>query len=81
MVTDEKDKPYHYEVRDKRVKEAKEIIDKALSRKITLKLIGGLAVRNHCEIIDFCERDYLDIDMVGLSKQIKGIKEIFQELG
>ncbi len=46
-----------------------------------LKLIGGLAVRNHCEIINFCERDYSDIDFVGLSKQLKDIEKVFSELG
>ncbi|MEM2109420.1 MAG: hypothetical protein QW327_02925 [Candidatus Odinarchaeota archaeon] len=64
-----------------KVQEAKRIIDKAIEENVVLKLIGGLAVRNHCEIIDFCERDYSDIDLVGLSKQFKEIERVFSELG
>ncbi|WEU39829.1 MAG: hypothetical protein OdinLCB4_004990 [Candidatus Odinarchaeum yellowstonii] len=64
-----------------KVREAKRIIDKAFERNVVLKLIGGLAVRNHCEIIDFCERDYSDIDFVGLSKQLNAIEKVFTELG
>ncbi|MEM2907119.1 MAG: hypothetical protein QW739_03465 [Candidatus Odinarchaeota archaeon] len=64
-----------------KVQEAKRIIDKAIEENVVLKLVGGLAVRNHCEIIDFCERDYSDIDLVGLSKQFKEIERVFSELG
>ncbi len=64
-----------------KVSEAKRIIDKAAERNIMLKLIGGLAVRNHCKIIEFCERDYSDIDFVGLSEQLKDIERVFTELG
>ena len=46
-----------------------------------MRLIGGLAARNHCKIINFCERDYSDIDMVGLGKQSKKIVELFKENG
>ena len=44
----------------------KNIIDLARDMKIILRLIGGLAVRNHCAIIYFCEKEYLDVDFVGL---------------
>lgn len=64
-----------------KINEAKRIIDKAAERGVLLKLIGGLAVRNHCEIIDFCERDYSDIDFVGLSEQFNGIEKVFSDLG
>jgi hypothetical protein len=45
-------------VREDRIAEAMQIIDVARKKSALLRLIGGLAVRNHCEIIDFCERDY-----------------------
>jgi len=64
-----------------RIAEAIHIIDLAGKKGVILRLIGGLAVRNHCEIIDFCERDYADIDLVGLKKHFKKIKETFKELG
>lgn len=72
-------KQEHY--RGERVAEARRIVEKAVEKNVTLKLIGGLAVRNHCDIIDFCERDYSDIDLVGLSKQFKDIEKVFEELG
>jgi hypothetical protein len=68
-------------VREDRIAEAIRIIDIARKKGAILRLIGGLAVRNHCEIIDFCERDYGDIDLVGLKKHFKKINETFKELG
>lgn len=68
-------------VREDRIDEAIHIIDVARNKGAILRLIGGLAVRNHCEIIDFCERDYADIDLVGLKKHFKKINETFKELG
>jgi len=75
------DRDLRSEYKSDKVQEAKRIIDKAIEKNVVLKLIGGLAVRNHCEIIDFCERDYSDIDMVGLSKHFEGIQRVFAELG
>ncbi|MFX1519846.1 MAG: hypothetical protein ACFFCD_07990 [Promethearchaeota archaeon] len=68
-------------IREDRIAEAIHIIDVARKKGAILRLIGGLAVRNHCEIIDFCERDYGDIDLVGLKKHFKKINETFTELG
>ena len=68
-------------VREDRIAEAVQIIDIARKKGAILRLIGGLAVRNHCEIIDFCERDYGDIDLVGLKKHFKKINETFKEVG
>ena len=68
-------------IREDRITEAIRIIDVARKKDAILRLIGGLAVRNHCEIIDFCERDYGDIDFVGLKKHFKKINETFKELG
>lgn len=68
-------------VREDKIAEAIRIIDIARKKGAILRLIGGLAVRNHCEIIDFCERDYGDIDLVGLKKHFKKINETFKEAG
>ena len=68
-------------VREDMIAEAKRIIESAREKGVVLRLIGGLAARNHCNIINFCERDYSDIDLVGLGKQAKKISEVFQELG
>jgi hypothetical protein len=61
--------------------EARKIIDRARNRGIILRMIGGLAVRYHCKIVHFCEREYVDIDMVGLHKQIGQITLLFEQLG
>jgi len=62
------------------IREAQRIIDLAQTKQVLLRLIGGLAIRRHCEIIDFCERDYADIDLVGLRKQTPQIIEVMEEL-
>jgi hypothetical protein len=57
------------------------IIDAARERGIVLRLLGGLAVRVHCDLIAFCERDYSDLDMVGLKAQSKDLLALFRDLG
>ena len=44
-------------------------------------MIGGLAVRAHCEDLEFCEREYGDVDLVALGKQIVKIRSTFESLG
>ncbi len=63
------------------ISKAKSIIKTAANQGVILRLIGGLAIRNHCEIIYFCERPYGDIDFVGLKKQRKQISVVFKNLG
>ncbi|MFX0097324.1 MAG: hypothetical protein ACFE7E_06145 [Candidatus Hodarchaeota archaeon] len=67
--------------REDKITEAIRLIDSAREKGVILRLIGGLAARNHCKIINFCERDYSDIDMVGLGKQAKKIVKLFKENG
>jgi hypothetical protein len=69
------------DLRDERILEAQRIIDAGQANNVLLRLIGGLAIRRHCEIIGFCERDYSDIDMVGLRKQSAQIIKVMEELG
>ncbi len=57
------------------------IVDAARERGVVLRLMGGLAVRVHCELIAFCERDYSDLDMVGLKAQSKELIALFRDLG
>ena len=64
-----------------RIAEAERIIDAAEEKGVVLRLIGGLAVRNHCVITYFCEREYLDIDFVGLTKQSREITLLLDGLG
>jgi hypothetical protein len=63
------------------VEEAVHIVEYATQRGITLRLLGGLAIRLHCSIQNFCERDYSDIDFMGLSEENQEIMNIFSGLG
>lgn len=69
------------ESRADKIREALRIINTAKKHDVLLRLIGGLAIRNHCEIIDFCERDYSDIDLVGTRQQATQISKVMNELG
>lgn len=61
--------------------EGRRIVDYARAKGIKLRLMGGLAVRMHCTSIQFCDRPYSDIDLMGLSPQATGIEQVFRELG
>jgi hypothetical protein len=63
------------------ITEARHIIDVARQQGNVLRLFGGLAVRTHCSVIAFCERDYSDLDMVGLARQGKEIGDLMKGLG
>jgi hypothetical protein len=67
--------------REEKIAEAKRVIDAARERGIVLRLLGGLAVRFHCESLDFCERDHGDIDMVGHRRDTERIESLFAALG
>ena len=61
--------------------EAKRIIDAGRSQGITLRLVGGLAVRLHCKSHEFCERDHGDIDLVGHRRDANRIADLLATLG
>ena len=61
--------------------EGRRIVDAARERGLTLRLIGGLAVRDHCEELAFCSRDHSDLDMVGLADEVVGLVGLFEALG
>ncbi len=69
-----------YDPRDM-LDEGLRIVDAARERGVVLRLLGGLAVRVHCDLIAFCERDYSDLDMVGLKAQRKQVIALFRDLG
>jgi len=64
-------------------KEARRILEAAERKGVVLRLLGGLAVKlsspsaSHRSL----KRRYPDIDFAGYSKQGRGIKELFVELG
>jgi hypothetical protein len=57
------------------------IITRAREKGIVLRLIGGLAIRQHCGELAFCDREYGDIDLVGRSRQASAIIETIEEFG
>ena len=61
--------------------EARRIIDAAREHGMVLRLLGGLAVREHCTALEFCERDHADLDMIGLSAEAKPLTALMRELG
>ncbi len=67
--------------RTEMLREARRIVDAARERGIVIRLLGGLAVREHCTVVEFCERDHADLDMIGLSAQVKQIGALMTDLG
>ena len=65
------------------MQESQRILRAAEDRKVVLRLLGGLAVRVHSPSAShrILEREYADIDVMGLRKQSKDIKALFSELG
>lgn len=61
--------------------EGKALVDAATARGLKLRLVGGLAVRDHCEVLDFCSRDHSDLDMVSLSATVVPLIAFFSEQG
>jgi hypothetical protein len=61
--------------------EARRIVDAGHDRGLVLRLTGGLAVRHYAIDLEFAERDYSDIDLIGLARQAGDIGELFRDLG
>jgi len=64
------------------VEKGKRIVKAAYDDGVTLRLIGGLAVRFHCHGPHSSHlRAYNDIDLFGLNKELGRIYSVFQKLG
>ena len=61
--------------------EARTIIDLGNARGVVLRLTGGLAVRHYAIDLEFAEREYSDIDLIGLKRQVAEVGEVFRDLG
>lgn len=61
--------------------EGRRIVDEARERGLTLRLLGGLAVRDHCEVLHFCGREHSDLDLVGLRREAPAVTELFAAMG
>jgi hypothetical protein len=61
--------------------EGRQLVDAARSQGFTLRLLGGLGVREHCRSFELCERDYSDLDMVAPAKQARRLAALFRGFG
>jgi hypothetical protein len=61
--------------------EARQLVDVARRQGVTLRLIGGFAVLEHCRSAEFCERDHSDLDMVAPSRQVRELGALMGQLG
>ncbi len=66
---------------EKLMAEARRIINAGNDHGVVLRLTGGLAVRHYAIDLEFAEREYSDIDLVGLKRRVVGIGEVFRSLG
>jgi Fic family protein len=66
---------------DRMMAEAMELVDTARERGVHVRLTGGLAVRRYCTDLSFIDREYSDIDLVGLSQERRDLHEVFLALG
>ena len=64
------------------LEESRRILEAGKENGVTLRLIGGLAIRLHCHGKHSAHlREYRDIDYYGLRKQFKQIHAVFEKLG
>ena len=64
------------------IEEARRILGVAEEDKVTLRLIGGLAIRFHCHGQHASHlREYHDIDVLGLANESEAIASAFRRLG
>jgi hypothetical protein len=73
----------HRSTHDDAYSEALRIVDAAQQADLTLRLLGGVAVRHLCPTISDprLSRVYKDIDLVGLASQRAAIQRFFAEHG
>ena len=63
------------------MKEAMAMVDTARAAGVVVRLAGGLAVRRHCIDLEFMDREYSDVDLVGLSSQRGELIQVLEGLG
>jgi hypothetical protein len=66
---------------ERHMAEAMTLIDEARRFGVQVRLMGGLAVRRYCTDLGFMDREYSDIDLVGLSVQSRALHEVLTRLG
>jgi hypothetical protein len=69
------------ETQDLMAQEGRRIVDSARARGVVLRLLGGLAVHEHCAGLEACRREHLDLDFAVLRRQTGEVIAVFGELG
>ena len=66
---------------DRLMTAAMAMVDAARAEGVDVRLVGGLAVRRHCVDLTFADREYSDVDLVGVSEQAEALRGVFAGLG
>jgi hypothetical protein len=61
--------------------EGRSMVDAGRSRGVVLRLLGGIAVQEHCGGLEACRREHADVDLAGLRRQTGGVTGVFAALG
>jgi len=61
--------------------EARAIIDHGNAAGVVLRLTGGLAIRHYAIDLEFAEREYSDIDLIGRKREVADVGQVFHDLG
>ena len=73
--------PVAERVRHEMSVEAHALIEEARADGLTLRLLGGLGVREHCHTAQLCARDYSDLDMIAPARQARRLPALFARFG
>jgi hypothetical protein len=57
------------------------LVDAARSAGLTVRLLGGLGVRQHCRTLELCARDYTDLDMIAPARQARRLATLLTSFG
>jgi hypothetical protein len=61
--------------------EARAVVDAARAEGLTVRLLGGLGVREHCRDLELCARDYSDIDLVARAAESRRLAALLARFG
>ena len=73
--------PAEERVRHEMLGEGRRLVDAARAEGLTLRLLGGLGVRQHCRTVDLCARDYTDLDMVAPGREKRRLATLLERFG
>jgi hypothetical protein len=61
--------------------EALRVVDEARADGVKVRIVGGLAVLAQCADPAYCRREYRDVDVVALRRQVKPLLRLLTRLG